>query len=190
MFRCAKFPGGIGTFRLIGVTPLAWTWSIKGFWWLIWWGKLGGGLDTDEKLSVLLTAFSQFWWCWLTDDGGRGGRLVSGSDLKIQTVLTSAKVYIWVTKLTELSIVEVVLVRRLLSLESEFIVSLCWRYRCWRTAMRSSVAAVDVCIFSIATDGGFLMESKIFAFGRSRLLLAVPGTEMIRKKNNVKFLLF
>lgn len=74
MFLDWRFPGGIGTARRIGWIPLAWAWSIKGFWWFIW---LGYGLDTDEKLSVLRTAFSQC-WCWLTDWGGRGGRLISG----------------------------------------------------------------------------------------------------------------
>lgn len=90
--------------------------------------------------------------------------------------------------LTLLSIVDAVLVRRLLSLElSEFIVSLCCRYRACNVVILSRVAAVEFLIFSIATDGGFLIESKIFCLGSAFALCAigdcglstlfVPGTE-------------
>lgn len=87
--------------------------------------------------------------------------------------------------LTLLSIVDAVLVRRLLSLElSEFIVSLYCRYRACNVAILSSVAAVEFLIFSIATDGGFLIASKIFPFDASLgvmgacglSILCVPGT--------------
>lgn len=62
------------------------------------------------------------------------------------------------------------LVRRLLSLElSEFIASLCCRYRCCRIAILSKVAAVVLLIFSIVTEVGRLIESKtdIFCSGCS-----------------------
>jgi len=93
--------------------------------------------------------------------------------------------------LTLLSIADAVLVRRLLSLElSEFIVSLYCRYRACNVAILSSVAAVEFLIFSIATDGGFLIASKIFPFDASLgvmgacglSILCVPGTTSKKNK--------